>query len=72
MVADGLTKRVRSDRLSECLRSCWLDLFSTDESVLCKMKKKKSRATPDDNAGGIVGNDYSGQWCSHTKVPLAD
>ena len=34
MVADCLTKRMRSDRLSECLRSCWLDLIPTDESVL--------------------------------------
>ena len=41
MVADYLTKRMRSDRLSGCLRSCWLDLNPTDESVLCKMKKQK-------------------------------
>ena len=41
MVADFLTKRMRSDRLSECLRSCWLDFIPTDESVLCKMKKTK-------------------------------
>ena len=34
MVADCLTKRMRSDRLSECLRSCWLDLLSTDECPL--------------------------------------
>ena len=41
MVADCLTKRMRSDRLSECLRSCWLDLLPTDESVLCNMKKSR-------------------------------
>ena len=41
MVADCLTKRKQSDRLSECVRSCWLDLIPTDESVLCKMKKSK-------------------------------
>ena len=27
MVADCLTKRMRSERLSECLRSCWLDVL---------------------------------------------
>ena len=41
MGEDCLTKRMRSDRLSECFRSCWLDLIPTDESVLCKMKKQK-------------------------------
>ena len=43
MVADCLTKRMRSDRLSECFRSCWLDLIPTDESVLCKMQKQKGK-----------------------------
>ena len=51
MVADCLTKRMRSDRLSECLRSCWLDLNPTDESVLCKMRKQKGRTNPDGYAG---------------------
>ena len=51
MVADCLTKRMRSDRLSECLRSCWHDLNPTDESVLCKMRKQKGRTNPDGNAG---------------------
>ena len=50
MVADCLTKRARSDRLSGCLRSCWLDLIPTDESVLCKMKKQKGRTNPDGSA----------------------
>ena len=58
MVADCLTKRMRSDRLSECLRSCWLDLIPTDESVLCKMKKQKGRTTPDGNAGDLDRNDH--------------
>ena len=40
-VADCLSERVRSDRLSECLQSCCLDLVPTDEFVLCKMKKQK-------------------------------
>ena len=53
MVADCLTKRMRSDRLSECLRSCWLDWITTDESVLCTMKKQKERTNPDGNAGGM-------------------
>ena len=72
MVADCLTKRMRSDRLSECLRSCWLDLLPTDESVLCKMKKQKGRTSPDGDAGGTDVNDHFGQWCSHTKEPLAE
>ena len=67
MVADCLTKRVRSDRLSECLRSCWLDLITTDESVLCNMKKQKWRTNPDGNAGGMDRNDHFGQWRSHTE-----
>ena len=72
MVADCLTKRMRSDRLSECLRLCWLDLLPTDESVLCKMVKQKGKASPDDNAGDTdVGNNF-GQWCSHTKEPFAE
>ena len=61
MVADYLTKRMRSDRLSECLRSCWLDLIPTDESVLCKMQKQKGRAELDGNAGGFNRNDHFGQ-----------
>ena len=67
MVADSLTKRMRSDRLSECLRSCWLDLITTDESVLCKMKKQKGRTSPDGNAGDIDRNDYFGQNCVSTR-----
>ena len=39
MVADCLIKRMPSDRLCECLRSYWLDLLPTEESVLFKMKK---------------------------------
>ena len=31
MVADCLTRRMRRERLSGCLRSCWLDLITTDE-----------------------------------------
>ena len=72
MVADCLTKRMRSDRLSECLRSCWLDLIPTDESVLCKMKKQKGKASVDGNAGEQDRNDHFGQWRVHTKEPLAE
>ena len=67
MVAHCLTKRMRSDRLSECLRSCWLDLVSTDESVLCKMKKQKGRKSPDGNDGDMDRNDHFGQWRSYMK-----
>ena len=67
MVADCLTKRMRSDRLSECFRSCWLDLIPTDESVLCKMKKQKGRTSLDGNAGDMDRNDHFGQWRSYTK-----
>ena len=56
MVADCLTKRLRSDRLSGCLRSCWPDLIPTDESVLCKMKKQKGTTIPDGNAGDLDRN----------------
>ena len=72
IAADCLTKRMRNDRLSECLRSCWLDLLPSDVSVLCKMKKQKGRASPDGNAGGIDGNDHFGQWRSHAKARLAE
>ena len=72
MVADCLTKRMRSDRLSECLRSCWLDLLSTGESVLCKMKKQTGTASPDDNTGDTDANNHFGKWCSRTKEPLAE
>ena len=72
MVADCLTKRMRSDRLSGCLRSCWLDLIPTDESVLCKMKKQKGRTNPDGSAGDLDRNDHFGQWRSYTKEPLAE
>ena len=65
-VADCLAKRMRSDRLSECLRSCWLDLIPTDESVLCKMKQK-GRTSPDGNAGDMDRNAHFGQWRSYTK-----
>ena len=67
MVADCLTKRMRSDRLSGCLRSCWLDLIPTDESVLCKMKKQKGRTNPDGNAGDLDRNDHFDQWRSYMK-----
>ena len=43
MVADCLAKRMRSGRLSGCLRSCWLDLIPTDESVLCKNEETKGK-----------------------------
>ena len=72
MVADCLTKHMRSDRLSECLRTCWLDLIPTDESVLCKMKKQKGRASPDDIAGDTDANNHFGLRCFHTKEPLAE
>ena len=67
MVADCLTKRMRSDRLSGCLRSCWLDLIPTDESVLCKMKKQKGRTNPGGHACDMDRNDHFGQWRSYTK-----
>ena len=71
MVADCLTKRMRSDRLSLCLRSCWLDLIPTDESVHCKMKKQKGRTGPDGDTGDLDRNDHFGQWRSYTKeLPL--
>ena len=70
MVADCLTKRMRSDRLSGCLRSCWLDLVPTDESVLCKMKKQKGRMSPDGNAGNLDRNDHLDQWRSYMKVRI--
>ena len=62
-----LAKRMRSDRLSECLRSCWLDLIPTDESVFCKMKKQKGRTSPDGNAGDLDRNDHFDQWRSYMK-----
>ena len=67
MVADCLTKRMRSDRLSGCLRSCWLDLIPTDGSVLCKMKKQKGRTNPDGSAGDLDRNDHFDQWRSFMK-----
>ena len=71
MVVDCVTKRMRSDRLSECLRPCWHDLIPTDESVFCKMKKQKGRRSPDGSAGGMDRNDHFGQWRVHTKEPFA-
>ena len=67
MVADCLSKRMRSDRLSGCLRWCWLDLSPTDESVLCKMKKQKERTNPDGSAGDLDRNDRFDQWRSYMK-----
>ena len=72
MVADCLTRSMRSDRVSECLRSCWLDLIPTDESVFCKMKKQKGRTTPDGSVGDLDRNDHFGQWRSYTKVLPAE
>ena len=73
MVADCLTKRMRSDRLSGCLRSCWLDLIPTDESVLCKMKKQKGgRTSLDGNAGDLDRNGHFDQWRSYMKELLAE
>ena len=43
MVADCLTKRMRSDRLSGCLRSCLLDLIPTDDSVRREGEKERRR-----------------------------
>ena len=42
MVADCLTERMRSDRLSECLRSIWLDLIPTDESI-CPLQNEEAK-----------------------------
>ena len=72
MVADCLTKRMRSDRLSGCLRSGWLDLIPTDESVFCKMKKQKERTNPDGSAGDLDRNDHFDQWRSYMKELLAE
>ena len=63
MVADCM----RSDRLSGCLRSCWLDLIPTDESVLSKTKKQKGRTNPDGSAGDMDRNDHFDQWRSYMK-----
>ena len=60
MVADCL-------RMSGCLRSCWLDLIPTDESVLCKMKKQKGRTNLDGSAGDLDRNDHFDQWPSYMK-----
>ena len=67
MVADCHTKRMRSDRLSGSLRSCWLDLIPTDESVLCKMKKQKGRTNSDGSTGDLDRNDHFDQWRSYMK-----
>ena len=67
MLADCLTKRMRSDRLSECLRSCWFDLVPTDESVLCKMKKQKGRTSLDGTSGDLDRSDNLDQWRSYMK-----
>ena len=67
LMADCLTKRMRSDRLSGCIRSCWLDLNPTEESVLCKMKEQKGWTSPDGIAGDIDRNDHFDQWRSYMK-----
>ena len=72
MVADCLTKRMRSDRLSGCLRSCWLDLIPTDEPVFCKMKKQKGRTNPDGSAGDLNKKDSFDQWSSYKKEQFAE
>ena len=67
MVADCLTKRMRSDRLSGGLRWCWLDSIPTDDSVLCKMRKQKGRTSPDGRDGDLERNDHFDQWPSYMK-----
>ena len=44
MIADPLTKSMKSDRLDQAMVSCWLDLEPTAESQMAKLMKQQSQA----------------------------
>ena len=48
MIADPLTKAMKSDRLDDAISSCWLDLEPTAESQMAKLMKQQSRAKAKD------------------------
>ena len=43
MIADPLTKAMKSDRLDKAIFTCFLDLEPTNESKIAKMMKQKAR-----------------------------
>ncbi len=57
MLADCLTKQVKTDRLWEAIDNGMLDLRLTDASLLLKMKKHKERAAATPEGIGDFGED---------------
>ena len=48
MIADPLTKAMKSDRLDDAISSCWLDLEPMAESQMAKLMKQQSRSKSKD------------------------
>ena len=51
MLADPLTKAMKSDRLDEALANSFMDLEPTAESKISKMMKQKARREKQDSVG---------------------
>ena len=50
MIADPLTKAMKTDRLDTALSTCFLDLEPTNESKIAKMMKHKARREKKENS----------------------
>ena len=50
MIADPLTKAMKSDRLDKAISTCFLDLEPTNESKIAKMMKQKARREKKENS----------------------
>ena len=55
MIADPLTKAMKSDRLDQAMTSCWLDLEATAESQMSKLMKQQSRAKSKEAKSSLKG-----------------
>ena len=55
MIADPLTKAMKSDRLDQAMTSCWLDLEPTAESQMAKLMKQQSRAKSKEGKSSLKG-----------------
>ena len=68
MIADPLTKAMKSDRLDTAISSCWLDLEPTAESQMAKLMKQQSRA----KSKNTVNFDSTHQFEEAVFVDAAD
>ena len=69
MIADPLTKSMRTDRLDQAMSSCWLDLLPTVESQMAKLMKQTNRAKSKEKPKKV---DFDNEHQFEEEVVLID